>query len=84
MKGSDFFKHARHTKLEKKEKKKGYECARGRCVRRESLLQNCLPVKFKDPKFKHEIFMRIDMKYSGVEIIIEQFVVFQKLIHVYA
>ena len=26
-------------------------CARGSCVRNESLLQDCLPVKFKDPKF---------------------------------
>ena len=34
-----------------------------------NLLQNRLPVKFldvklKDPMFKHEIFMRIDMKHS--------------------
>ena len=55
------------------------------------LLQDRLPVKFQDmkfqdPKFKHEIFMRIDMKhsYSVVEIIIELFVVYQKLNHVYA
>ena len=56
-------------------------------------------VKFKDPKFKHEIFVRIDMKlsyfsnffiiclpsiFSVVEIIIELFVVCQKLILVYA
>ena len=39
------------------------------CVRRGSLLQDCLPVKFqvvkfKDPKFKHEIFVRIDIKHS--------------------
>ena len=51
-------------------------------------------VKFKDPKFKHEIFVRIDMKhsyfsnyfiiclqsiFSVVEIVIELFVVCQKL-----
>ena len=47
-------------------------------------------VKYKDPKFKHEIFVRIDMKHSHfsnyfiiclqsiVEIIIELFVVCQK------
>ena len=29
-----------------------------------SFLQDRLPVKFKDPKFKHEIFVRIDMKHS--------------------
>ena len=53
-------------------------------------------VKFKDPKFKHEIFMRIDMKNSYfsnylfhnlfafvVEIIIELFVVCQKLMHTF-
>ena len=39
-------------------RKKGCRCARGWCVRRGSLLQDCLPVKFqdvkfKDPKFKH-------------------------------
>ena len=54
------------------------------------MLQDRLPVKFKDPKFKHEIFVRIDMKhsyfsnyliislqsnFSVVEIIIELFVV---------
>ena len=57
-----------------------------------------LPVKFKDPKFKHEIFVRIDMKHSYfsnyfiislqsifyVVEIIELFVVCQKVIHVYA
>ena len=37
--------------------------ARGSCVRRWSLLQDCLPVKFKDTKV-HEIFIRIDMKHS--------------------
>ena len=41
----------------------------GVCYRRGSVLQDCLPVKFqevkfKDPKFKHEIFVRIDMKHS--------------------
>ena len=60
---------------------------------------NFQDVKFKDPKFKHDIFARIDMKhsyflnyfiirlqsiFSVVEIIIELFVVCQKLIHVYA
>ena len=46
------------------EKKGG--CARGWCVRRESLRLSVKfrDVKFKDPKFKHEIFVRIDMKYS--------------------
>ena len=39
-------------------RKKGGRCARGWCVRRGSLLQDRLPVKFqdekfKDPKFKH-------------------------------
>ena len=38
-------------------------CARGSCVRRWSLLQDRLPVKFKDPKF---MFMRIDMKHSYI------------------
>ena len=33
------------------------------------MLQDRLPVKFKDPKFKHEIFMRIDMKHSYFSII---------------
>ena len=52
----------RHTKSRKKS-------ARGWCVRRENLLQNRFPVKFqdvkiKDPNFKHEIFVRIDMKHS--------------------
>ena len=79
--------------------KKGNACARGWCVRRGSLLKDCLPVKFqdvkfKDPKFKHEIFVRIDLKhsyfsnyyiiclpsiFSVVEIIIEKFIVCQKL-----
>ena len=31
----------------------------GCCVRRGRLLQNGLPVKFKDPKFKHENFITI-------------------------
>ena len=49
------------------EKKGG--CVRGWCVRRGSLLQDRLPAKsqhvnFKDPKCKHEIFVRIDMKHS--------------------
>ena len=42
-------------------RKKGGGCARGWCVRRGSLLQDRLPVKFKDSKFKHEIIVRIDM-----------------------
>ena len=70
-------------------KKKG-GCARGWCVRRGSLLQDRLPVKY--PKCKHENFVRIDMKHSYfsnyfiiclpsifssvVEIIIELFVVY--------
>ena len=33
-------------------------CARGSCVRRWSLLQDCLPVKFKDVKFKDPKFMK--------------------------
>ena len=42
---------------------------RGWCVRRGSLLQDCLPVKFQGvkftvPKYKHEIFVRIHMKHS--------------------
>ena len=62
------------------------------------MLQGRLPVKFqgvkfKDPKFKHEIFMRIDMKHSYlsnyfiiclqfvVEIIIELFVVWHMFMH---
>ena len=48
-------------------KKEGNGCSRDWCVRRESLLQDRLPVKFqdvkfKDPNFKCEIFMRINMK----------------------
>ena len=45
-------------------------CQRLACtVRRGSLLQDRLPVKFQDVKFKdtkskHEIFVRIDMKHS--------------------
>ena len=66
-----------------------------------SLLQNRLPVKFldvklKDPMFKHEIFMRIDMKHSYFSkyfiiclqsifsvgaILIELFVVCQKFMY---
>ena len=38
-------------------KKKGNGCARGWCGK-------MVPVKFKDPKFKHEMFMRMDMKHS--------------------
>ena len=73
------------------------------CLKRE-LLQDHFPskfqdVKFKNLKFKHEIFMRIDMKhsyfsnyfiiclpsiFSAVEIIIELFVVCQYIIHVCA
>ena len=50
-------------------KKKGNGFARGWFVRRGSLLQDRLPVtfqdvKFKVPKFKHEIFVRIDLKHS--------------------
>ena len=80
-------------------KKKRWVCQRLVCHKRESLLQDHLPVKyqdvnFKDPKFKHEIFVRIDMKhsyfsnyfiiclqsiFSAVESIIELFAVCQKL-----
>ena len=36
-------------------------CARGWCVRRGSLLKDHHhPVKFNDPNFKNEIFVRID------------------------
>ena len=50
-------------------KEKGGECVRGWCVRRGSLVQDRLPVKFQDvkftvPKCKHETFVRIDMKHS--------------------
>ena len=68
------------------------------------MLQDSLPVmfqdvQFKDPKFKHELFVRRDMKhsyfsnyfiiclpsiFSVVEIIIELFVVCQNIIHFYA
>ena len=61
------------------------------------MLQDCLPVKFKDPKFmnfcenRHEAFILHKLFhnlfksiFSVVEIIIELFVVCQKLIHVYA
>ena len=44
-------------------KKMRWVCATGWCVRRGSLLQD-LPVKFNDPKFRNEIFVRIDMKHS--------------------
>ena len=65
----------------------------------EKKVQGFQDVKFQDPKFKHEISVRIDMKhsyssnyfviclqsiFSVVEIIIELFVVCQNLIHVYA
>ena len=43
-------------------KRNGGGCARGWCVRRGSLLQDCLSV----PMCKHEIFMRIDKKHSYV------------------
>ena len=33
-------------------------CARGSCVRIWSLLQDCLPVKFQDVKFKDPKFMK--------------------------
>ena len=33
-------------------------CARGWCVRRGSLLQDHLPVKFQDVKFKDPMFMK--------------------------
>ena len=36
--------------------KKGGGYARGWCVRRGSLLQNCLPVKFQDVKFKDYVY----------------------------
>ena len=65
-----FFKSRPPYQVEKKEG----GCAGGWCVRRGSLLQDCLPVKFQevkfqemkfqDPKLKHEIFVRIDMKHS--------------------
>ena len=48
----------------KKKKREGNGCARGWCARRGSLLQDRLPVKFKDPKFKHELIMRGDMEHS--------------------
>ena len=49
-------------------------------------------MKFNDPKFKNEIFVRIDMKHSYFSnylfainfFVVETVVVFQKLIHVYA
>ena len=44
-------------------KKKGNGCAKGWCVTRGSLLQDCLPVKFTVPKCKNEVFVRIDMKH---------------------
>ena len=51
-----------------------------------------LPVKFNDPKFKNEIFVRIDMKHSyfsticlqSICSVAETVVVCQKLFHVYA
>ena len=45
-------------------RKKRY--ARGWCVRKGSLLKDRLPVKFQDVKylkFKHDIFVRIDIKH---------------------
>ena len=52
------------------------------------MLQDGRPVKFKDPKFKHEIFVRIYMKHSYFSnyfinffcFIIELFVVCQDLL----
>ena len=52
-------------------------------------------MKFNDPKFKNEIFVRIDMKHSyfsnyfiiclqSIFSVVETVVVCQKLIHVYA
>ena len=45
-------------------------------------------MKFNDPKFKNEIFVRIDMKHSYIlylfAIKLKVFVVCQKLIHGYA
>ena len=52
----------------------------------------CRPtsVKFNDPKFKNEIFLRIDMKHSyfsnylfAINFSVVETVVCQKLIHVY-
>ena len=62
---------------------KGNGCARGWCVGIGNLLQDGLPVKlravkFKDPKFKHEIFVALDMKhsyFSNISILIDLFVV---------
>ena len=54
-------------------------------MRRGNLLQDCLPVKFqdvklKDSKFKHEIFVRIDIKHSNYFITcLQLFVVCQNL-----
>ena len=63
-------------------------CARGSCVRRWSLLQHCLPVKFKDPKFikfhenRYEAFIHFKLFhnlfatiFSIIKVIIELFVV---------
>ena len=46
-------------------------------------------MKFNDPKFKNEMFVRIDMKHSFFSnyqffCVVETVVVCQKLIHVYA
>ena len=38
-------------------------CQRLVCQKRE-FTEDHLPVKFNDPKFKNEIFLRIDMKHS--------------------
>ena len=54
-------------------------CARGSCVRRWSLLQDCLPVKFKDPKFmkfsyfhenRHEAFILFKLFHNMFAIIL--------------
>ena len=70
------------TAIPSREEKKGGGCATRWCVRRGSLLQDCLLVKFQDTKCKHEIFVRIDneaFKLFQSEIVIKLFVVCQKL-----
>ena len=80
------------TDIPSRKKLMRWVCARGWCVRRGSLLQDHLPVKFNDAKFKNEIFfLRIDMKHSyfsnfclqSIFLLLKLFCL-QKLIHVYA
>ena len=53
-----FFKSQQPYQVEKKERN---GCARGWCVKRGSLLQDCLHVKFQDVKFNKQCFLLLKL-----------------------